>query len=320
MKIIILLLMTVITTVNIYGQLNIGLKAIYPFGGNTDDVSGQNNDGQLVGLPVLTTDRFGTPDCAYEFPGDNLNFIEINYSSDFNIEPTGAFSISLWYLGGTSDLGDFEVLFEKNNPNVNPHPSDYHLGLYDLNKPSFGSQYSPVVMPRNAYPIPDTIWHHVVGIYDNKKWYIYQDDTLRDSDETQNSTIFQSTGNISIGKNFRGKIDDIRFYDRPLSVNEIHQIFLLPGSCQVSGVYEKMEQSFLNIFPNPTTNIIHISPKNLHEAIYVSVLDIFGREIIKKCLNTNEAMIDLSSYVNGLYLIIISDNGTIYSRIIEKTN
>lgn len=312
-------LIAILFTATFYGQLSNGLKAHYSFGGNANDISGQNNNGQLIGVPILTTDRFGTINCAYQFPGDTLNYIKVNYSSDFNIAPTGAFSISLWYQGGTNDVGDLEDLFFKNDPAITPIPSDYHLGLYDMNKPSFGSQYSPIVMPSNSPSIPDPNWHHVVAMYDNKKWYLYEDDVLSGADLSQTSTIFQSTGNISIGKSFLGKIDDIRFYNRVLSTNEIHQIYLLAGSCQVIGIEELTERTIINIYPNPTANIIHIESSNA-TSINVSVFDINGREIINQCLNKQNAIIDLSSFPNGLYFIKTMNDGIIQNRIIEKLN
>ncbi len=315
-----LVIFALVLSGNIYGQLNNGLKAHYSFGGNANDISGQNNNGQLIGSPILTTDRFGTSNCAYEFPGDTLNYIDVNYSTDFNIPTTGSFSISLWYAGGTTNIGDFEILFEKNDSAVSPIPSDYHLALYDFNKPSFGSQYSPIVMPQNSPQIPDTIWHHIVGIYDNQKWFIYEDDTLRASEITQTNSIFQSTGNITIGKNFQGKIDDIRFYDRILTASEIHQIYLLPGSCLVSDVDGSVELSSIEIFPNPTADMIHLNFNNSDDFIIVSVFNIYGQEIIKQSLKKEQTVINLNSYPNGFYYIKISDKGSIQSRMIEKIN
>ncbi len=151
-----------IISMHSYGQLTNGLKALYTFGGDANDIGGNNNDGNLIGNPLLIADRFDSPSCAYEFPGNLTIYINVNYSADFNIAPTGAFAVSLWFQGGTPDLGDFEVLFEKENPLVNPHHSDYHLGLYDVNNPSFGSLYSPIVMSSTNHPNPDPNWHHVV--------------------------------------------------------------------------------------------------------------------------------------------------------------
>jgi len=44
--------------------------AYYPFTGNANDASGNGYDGMVFG-PQLTADRFGNPQSAYEFDGDD---------------------------------------------------------------------------------------------------------------------------------------------------------------------------------------------------------------------------------------------------------
>ncbi|MEO6133438.1 MAG: LamG-like jellyroll fold domain-containing protein, partial [Saprospiraceae bacterium] len=222
-------LLTIPVTLN--SQLSLGLKAYYSFQGNVSDHSGNGNDGVLVGNPILTQDRFGISECAYYFPGTSNDYIQVNYSADFDIDSLGAFSISLWYQGGTVSEGDYEILFEKPNDDVSPYPSDYSLALYDLNKPGLGSNYRPIVSAFFDPPIPDTSWHHVVGIYDNRNWYFFEDNSFVDMDTSQEYVIFQSSNNIIIGKNFEGVIDDIRFYNRALNPFDIYEIFHLQSSC-----------------------------------------------------------------------------------------
>ncbi len=309
-------LLYTLLTLHSYGQLSNGLKAWYPFSGNANDMSGQNNNGTLVGNPALASDRFGFADCAYLFPGNASDYINISYSTDFNIAVAGAFTISLWYQGGSGTISDFEVLFEKNDSAISPLPTDYHLALFDLNKPSFGSQYSPIVMPLYAPPFPDPNWHHLAAIYDNKKWYIYEDDTLRQSDLTQMYGIFQSTGDLSIGKGFQGKIDDIRFYDRVVTANEIDQLFNLPGSCQPSGINETSETRF-TIYPNPAHPDFTIScTKQFPPGAAIEVFEITGKKInIEVKTNLDKREINLLNVPDGLYLVKIT---TPENTIVQK--
>ena len=55
--------------------LNTGLIAYYPFDGNADDKSGHGNNG-VVHNAVLTNDRLGNSNSAYQFNGNNA-YIEI---------------------------------------------------------------------------------------------------------------------------------------------------------------------------------------------------------------------------------------------------
>jgi len=60
-----------------FGQvdLNLGLKAYYPFSGNANDASGNGYNGVLQGNVQLTTDRFGNANSAYQFDGNNDGII-----------------------------------------------------------------------------------------------------------------------------------------------------------------------------------------------------------------------------------------------------
>ena len=299
-----LILILSISTFNTYGQLDNGLKAYYSFEGNVIDSSGEGNNGTIVGSLNLIADRNGNPNCAYEFPGTSTDYININYSEDFNISPTENFSLSLWFQGGTANLGDLEFIFKKENPNISPVDSDYHLGLYDLNNPSFGSQYSPIVMSFTNNPNPDPNWHHIVCIYDNSNWYIYEDNILTDSDETQQYEIFQSTNGITIGKFFEGKLDDIRFYDRVLSANEIEQLFNYGSSCGDLSVSDNNLKNDLHIYPNPAKDIININSNYKGNQSYlILIYDMSGRKVIEKNADTESTEINISNLDSGIYFV-----------------
>ncbi|MBK7558794.1 MAG: hypothetical protein IPI54_11195 [Chitinophagaceae bacterium] len=49
-------------------DLNLGLKAYYPFSGNANDISGNNNN-PVFNNATLTADRLGNPNSAYHFNG-----------------------------------------------------------------------------------------------------------------------------------------------------------------------------------------------------------------------------------------------------------
>jgi hypothetical protein len=301
-----------------HGQLSLGLKAYYPFGGDPTDQSGNGNNGLLIGNPILTSDRFGTSQCAYYFPGTSSDYIKINYSADFNIDPDSSLSISLWYQGGTENEGDIEVLFEKHNPSVSPYPSDYNIVLYDLNQPGLGSNYALIVASLNSPPIPDPNWHHVIGIYENKNWYFYENNILREEDTSMQYPIFQSTGDIIIGKNFEGSIDDIRFYNRKLSVSEINEIFHLSSSCVTTSTNENISNT-INIYPNPASHLIHITIEDNVSIHNIVVYNILGKLILSKInCNTTTEKLDVINWPNGLYCFQIQTDKGVFTAKVEK--
>jgi len=311
-----LLVLSLVLNVNIYGQLTNGLKAYYTFSGNANDLSGQNHDGVFIGSPSLTTDRFGMQDCAYLFPGNAMNYIMLKYHSDFDIAPQGSFSISLWHQGGSPKC-DYEELFQKGNPS-NSNNYGYSLALYDLNQEVFGNGSLGVWSSKMSYPNPDTNWYHLVAIYDNKKWYLYKDTILQDSRLSGNHIINQAINNISIGKNYLGKIDDIRFYNRALKTNEISQIFKLSSSCLISESEDIQTLLSINIFPNPSSSKFTLTLNNSGDVKTISVYNLLGVEELKYNFIGDKTSIDLSNFHNGFYIVNIQSNGMTEKRLIEK--
>src|SRR4051812_11254471 len=73
-------------------NLNLGLKAYYPFTGNANDVSGNNNN-PVFNNATLTSDRLGNANSAYHFNGTN-NYMQIPNSPMLNT--TNKMSIVAW--------------------------------------------------------------------------------------------------------------------------------------------------------------------------------------------------------------------------------
>ena len=72
----------------------IGLAAYYPFTGNANDLSGNLNHGIVSGA-ILTTDRFGNNNSAYEFNGTS-SYIRV--ADNANNDLDSLYTISAWYM------------------------------------------------------------------------------------------------------------------------------------------------------------------------------------------------------------------------------
>lgn len=287
-----------------YSQLNNGLKAHYLFNGNVNDNSGQSHHGQIIGNLNLVDDRFGIPNSAYQFPGDATNYISINYADDFNIAPTESFSISLWYKGGSSIPGDFEVLFGKENHQINYKPYDYFIALYDGNRVFCGGSGFEVLWSPITPPQSDPNWHYVVFMYENKNWYLYQDNVLTKSNTNQTSAISQSVDGLVIGKSFQGIIDDVRFYNRKLSENEIDELYKLNNL----EIIENSGNMGIKIFPNPATDNIHINYALQNTQIMLFSGE--GKKIpVKTRIDYDKTVLDISKLTKGVYYLDLNFNG-----------
>jgi hypothetical protein len=218
-----------------------GLVAYYPFNGNANDESNNNNNGTVNGA-TLTTDRHGKENSAYEFGGmNNTNSISIASSSslDFNNEATYSFFVKLNSEVGSSPfvgagttpmIGGGQAIFAK------PHDqSNGYAGLISSSENgtfiSVGSFYGVSGGLNN--PAPQTNlnnWYHILFVFENGATKIYINGQLKG--KTTSGSINVANGQpLYFGKYsdywypLNGKLDDIRIYNRALSDSEVEALY-----------------------------------------------------------------------------------------------
>ncbi|MCX6141867.1 MAG: Ig-like domain-containing protein [Ignavibacteriales bacterium] len=195
-----------------------GLVAYYPFNGNAKDQSANSYDGVVHGTTPLTMDRFQKVNSAYQFDGSS-SYIDIPNTSNLNFL-TGGFSLAAW-INFTDDTRT-QCIFGKGLSNVT---AGYLLAIV-------GSKVDLVVDGQFAVADNSTIkgsWHFVCGVYDGTNGYLYIDGQQRAM--TSMTYVHASTANIKIGNIdvpenfFKGMIDDVRLYNRPLAPAEVQLLY-----------------------------------------------------------------------------------------------
>lgn len=228
-------------------NLQTGVIAFYPFnGGSLADESGNSNDLSNPTTAASTTDRNGNADCAYEF--DNMQTAEeflTTASSNF-LDGLSEFSISLWYqpIDTTRDGGSYEVLLGRGDEARCPdRRGEWSVGLYDCRRAVFGHNNS-VWANRisNPFGCQEEIngltgnWHHVVAVLNGDEYKIYFNGNLENS-ATGNANcsplhLAEDIGDLFLGNNYTGKIDDVLICDRKISQQEISELFVNEPCCQ----------------------------------------------------------------------------------------
>ncbi|MEQ8928082.1 MAG: LamG-like jellyroll fold domain-containing protein [Fulvivirga sp.] len=225
-------------------NINQGRVAYYEFNGNANDpINGLN--GTVFGA-LSTTDRFGNSNSAYEFDGLD-DFISIPHSEIINFNSNSDFSISLWvYLPSeqTSSSGtNNEILGKWNALNSQGYPFAIRYineNVTNGNQFKFASlRYdsefcngNPIL--RSSCPVEVDNWFHIVFIKNESQLTLYQNGELMISETDNTSNTCNTTNNepLYIGKrqanqrHYKGKIDDILFYNRPLSEEEVDLLYL----------------------------------------------------------------------------------------------
>lgn len=226
--------------------------AFYPFSmGKLSDIAPNKLDLSNLGNIEVVKDRNGNDSCAYRFNGQNDQYLVRN--GDFlNNLKNRSYSVSLWYqpLIGSKDGQKLIARGEKistNCPNVSIE--EWYIQLYDCERVGY---YFDGKFQRGDFPVlwqdPTIIdkcnaeimlyentWHHLVATYNRFTIKLYIDGVKQhDSIQDWSRCIPQivNKGDIYIGKDFYGDIDDIIIFDKALSQTEVNQLFNLEACCK----------------------------------------------------------------------------------------
>lgn len=198
-------------------DLTNGLVAYYPFNGNANDESGNEYNGSVYGA-ILTSDKNEKINSAYYFDGIN-DYLSISNNSDLNSE---VFSISFWFYQKSKKsennfLIDKASVYKKNG---------WSLYIYDKDKIEFYGS----IMSTTKLNFSNNEWHHLVVNYENGYVEFFLDDKDRYTSFVGN--IINNSTSVYIGcahnnktSYFNGKIDEVRFYNRILSKEEVSELY-----------------------------------------------------------------------------------------------
>lgn len=238
--------------------LSNGLVGYYPFIGNANDSSGNGNNGVLrdfyiggentLNPPTLTADKFGYQNTAYYFNGISAwiniphNPLLVGMDAGSGIgAPVNRFSIYLRFKSDTN--GAVQTLVQS---------GDGHASLYTANltinpDQSIGFHWSFVIIPSGssadlttaANVIQPNQWYDLVLNYSNSNFTLYINGRPVPFNNTALNSDFTTAGffdNMRIGTTwgsfpinfFKGTIDNIRFYNRELTRDEVLYLLLNP--------------------------------------------------------------------------------------------
>ncbi len=213
-----------------------GLVAYYPFNGNADDSSDNNNNGVEIGGVSYVNSNF---DQALSLDGSTGYVRVANPDQQFDSE----FTITVWmatefhwgqvvtkyqYNGLTDGFGLF-VTDENGSGGINPDGSRLftHASSFQSNDPF--SHPSFTLVPNQM--------SKVAFVYDNGTSKLYINDELKE-EKTLTSVSLDNQYDILIGtyfdrnrvtieafsKGYKGLIDELRIYNRALSEEELRAI------------------------------------------------------------------------------------------------
>ena len=208
-------------------NLDSGLVAFYPFNGNSLDESGNENHGNVIGA-ILVEDRFGNPESAFEFDG-NDDYIEINDNSTLDLNYN--LSISTWIYCYSISTYNPIVAKGQDTPNYSYYTgtgTHYNGGCANFQLHSDNSSYLNL---NSNVTLQLGKWYHFVSIRENDTAKIYLDGMLSIIDTCFIDSLRQNDFPVFIGQYyyenllFHGIIDDVRIYNRAIDSAEVSFLF-----------------------------------------------------------------------------------------------
>ena len=216
-----------------------GVAAYYPFNGDANDASTNDNNGEVSGA-VFQTYGFGSQ-LAIAFDGTTLTpsgrattFVQVPESE--SLEPENALSISLW-CNGTPDsapntLGTMLRKAVACDPGylIRTHGS----GVVPIFEISGGCTSDPSGNVSFA-AIPGASWHHLVATYSTCSGVIQTymdgnplDQELFSSPIANSGDLFIGGANMGDGDGgFVGLMKEVRIYNRELCAAEVQELYTL---------------------------------------------------------------------------------------------
>ena len=240
-----------------FAQLNASLLASWQLDGNADDVSGHGYHGTLTGNKD-TTDRFGSHGCATYLRDTNayFQFYQPNQVNPFLFWGKDV-TLSLWFKL------DYHINLDKDAFLAR------HVWEYTQERMT---NFSILLQPNDVINICQAIpqgtslskiWSHLVirFVYDNGKrpTEVYLNNKLISSMVWPCHGGENFNAYLRLGENVGVALDDVRFYEKALSVAEIETLYNMPSSCTITGLEEAKTLS--------------------EENAIVRICDLMGREI-----------------------------------------
>jgi len=246
MKVIISLLMAIIgIEASVIAQIpTIGLIGSYPFNGNADDESGNDNHANFY-LVTATKDRCGFSNSAFYFNGID-NRISLPAESFVNLNE---YTWSVWFkIDALPSSDGYQII------GIGSTTEDYQQGFSILQDGSLlGGSHNvgnnPVASFTQTAPVQAGKWIHGVMIRDNVYLRIYINgqlmvnaagyDSLTHNQPANygsgnHSALIGGSPNLTSPNYLTGAIDDVRIYNRALNDEEVLQLYY--SKCTLSDI------------------------------------------------------------------------------------
>jgi hypothetical protein len=111
---------------------------------------------------------------------------------------------------------------------------------------------------------------------------------------------------------FSGHLDEVRYYNRVLTSNEVNQVKKYPSQATAS---ENVSTHCSTVYPNPVIDQLRVSGKDLKN---ISVYNSTGSMVLSRTVSGKIATIDVSSLKPGIYFLKANGEENVSGKFIKK--
>ena len=205
-----------------------GLVAYYPFNGNANDETGNGHNGTVIGEVVPCEDRKGNPNSAYRFLGEPFNYISVEDTVDLHLN---TFTLNAWVYTDADDYSFNAFLICKGR---DVDDGSYCLRIHSVNAQNLYGGCNGA----GIEGIPEVrVWHMLTGTIQGDQAKFYIDGVLMDEKTLSYPFECNNEEPLTLGMHYftgvpdfwtyplLGVLDDVRIYNRALTLEEIQILF-----------------------------------------------------------------------------------------------
>jgi hypothetical protein len=317
----------------IYAQ-DTSLVARYKFDGNLNDEIGNYNAVDTVGpgQPQYVEGFDGTANGAINFPGttDGWYRLDCGRFAPSQMGVKGEFSIAFWGNWNGAPDHSWEDIIDKRDTwndtgmvfSIGQHSRwNWHLGLFrgGSGDREYGSLDSIPQGQWAFFTITFDANNSIASFYKNGEMY---DQGLYTPATGYNAMVIMGTSPNGQGDSYNGKLDEVSFYSKVLTDQEVSDLFNSYTATDVKQIDKsvpsgfKLSQNYPNPF-NPTTTIQFDIQKSGYYSL--KVYNLLGQEVAtlvagNKSAGRYSVNFDASNLTSAMYVYRLSGNNVNLTR------
>ncbi|MCB9260899.1 MAG: T9SS type A sorting domain-containing protein [Flavobacteriales bacterium] len=354
-----ILILLILSATSIFSNAQIitnGLVGYWPFNGNANDESTNSNDGTVTGA-TLTSDRFGISNSAYYFDG-NGDYIDCGNDKSLMIS---THSVNFWFKYNSDTTKIQEMINDANSLNGEFGASFKFDPTGGILSGMGGGSSDAWISANSKKSFADNDWHMFTSVYNAKTNYfaLYIDgcfftgktnerygfklgkDSLIHNGSNHwifgaHSQYFSSTNNAG-PRYYNGSLDDIMFFNRPLTPKEIMKLYVGEVCISEVTIYDTIKYydtislavtdtlyikfnvgstggnkslASVKVYPNPSSGLIYIDAQipSFASGYSLTIRDNVGKSIYQSSITSTTTTVNLTNFTaKGIYYVEISD-------------